>query len=135
MEILETALNYDSEESNALYYLGIAHRMSGNLQGAVDCLRQSAYSKPDSVQVQFYLGLALVDSQRYQEACDIFHEVIRIKPDFADGHFVLGNLYLDKIGDDDKAPTHLRKAEKLFAKQGDYHRAAQIRQILSSRSS
>ena len=135
VEILETALNYDSEASNALYYLGIAHRMSGNLQGAVDYLRQSAYSKPDSVQVQFYLGLALVDSQRYQEACDIFHEVIRIKPDFADCHFVLGNLYLDKIGDDDKAPTHLRKAEKLFAKLGDYHRAAQIRQKLSSRSS
>lgn len=125
------AVEYDPLEPNGPYYVGIAHRMAGRSSEAVEYFKQAVQLSSDSTQILFQLGLALLEARRYQEACDRFHEVLRIKPDFADAHFVLGNLYLDQIPETEKAVSHLRKAEKLFARLEDFHRAAQVRQALS----
>ena len=87
--------------------------------------------KPDSVHVQFYLALTLMDVEKFEEANEVFQQVVRIKPDFADGHFMLGNLYLNHLCETEKALLHLKKAEKLFLKLEDYHRAGQIRELLN----
>ena len=131
---LEIALEINPEEPNVLYYLGVAHRMSSRLSESIEVLKKSVAFKPDSVQVQFYLALTLVDLEKFEEANEVFQEVVRIKPDFADGHFMLGNLYLHHLGETEKAHLHLKKAEKLFLKLEDFHRAAQIRELLNESS-
>ncbi len=75
-----------------------------------------------------------MDLEKFEEANEVFKEVVRIKPDFADGHFMLGNLYLNHLCETDKALLHLKKAEKLFLKLEDYHRAAQIRELFNESS-
>jgi tetratricopeptide (TPR) repeat protein len=131
---LEEALEINPEEPNVLHYLGVAHRMSSRFSAAIDVLKKSVAFKPDSVQVQFYLALTLMDVEKFEEANEVFQQVVRIKPDFADGHFMLGNLYLHHLCETDKALLHLKKAEKLFLKLEDYHRAAQIRELLHESS-
>ena len=131
---MEKALEINPEEPNVLYYLGVAHRMSSRFSESIEVLKKSVAFKPDSVQVQFYLALTLVDLEKFEEANEVFQEVVRIKPDFADGHFMLGNLYLHHLGESEKAQLHLKKAEKLFLKLEDFHRAAQIRELLKESS-
>ena len=106
-------------------------RLTENNVGAVEYLKEAVTLKPNSVQSNFYLGLTLMELQRYPEACDVFQEVVHTKPDFAEAHFMLGNLYMDKIGDSDKAVAHLKKAEKLFVKLDDNLRLSHVRQILA----
>ncbi|MFQ5449426.1 MAG: tetratricopeptide repeat protein [Nitrospinaceae bacterium] len=134
IELLKETLKFAPGESQVLYYLGVACRMSGHHREAAGHLKKAARLQPDSVQVQFYLGLTLMDLQECQEAAEVFQEVVRIKPDFADVHLMLGNLYLEKLGDMEKAVFHLRKAEKLFIKLEDQSRLSHIRQLLSRSS-
>jgi len=131
LAILTDALRLKQKESNVYYYLGMVSRLTENNEGAVEYLKEAVALKPNSVQSNFYLGLTLMELQRYPEACDVFQEVVHTKPDFAEAHFMLGNLYMDKIGDSDKAVAHLKKAEKLFVKLDDNLRLSHVRQLLA----
>ncbi len=131
IEVLEVAMRLEQKESTVPYYLGVACRMMGNREDAVDNFKKAVHLNPYSIQTRFYLGLTLMDLEKYADACDVLQELVKIKPDFADVHFMLGNLYMEKIGDQDKAITHLKKAEKLFAKLEDNARLSHVRQILS----
>lgn len=131
VEVLRDALRLEQKEPTVFYYLGIACRMLGDIGEAEEFFRKAVHLNPSSIQAQYYLGLTLMDLQRYPDACEVFQEVVHIKPDFADAHFLLANIYMEKIGDQDKAVAHLKKAEKLFIKLEDNHRLSQVRQMLS----
>ncbi len=131
IEVLNQALAHAPEEASVYYYLGVAHRVTGQSEEAVRYLKHAVRINPDPVHVQFYYALALTDLSRYDDACDVFQTVVQAKPDFADAHFLLGSLYLEKLGETDKAHAHLRKAEKLFLKLEDHQRLAMTRRLLS----
>jgi len=128
---LTLALRLEQKESQVYYYLGMVSRLTENNEGAIAYLKEAVVLNPNSVQANFYLGLTLMELRRYSEACDVFQELVHTKPDFAEVHFMLGNLYMDKIGDPDKAIAHLKKAEKLFVKLDDNLRLSHVRQILA----
>ncbi len=129
--ILTAALQLEQKESNIYYYLGMVSRLTENKEDAVEYLQEAVNLSPNSVQSNFYLGLTLMELERNSEACEVFQEVVHAKPDFAEVHFMLGNLYMEKLGDTDKAVAHLKKAEKLFVKLDDNLRLSHVRQVLA----
>jgi tetratricopeptide (TPR) repeat protein len=131
---LTSALRLQQKESQIYYYLGMVSRLTENNQGAVEYLQEAVALNPNSVQSNFYLGLTLMELERFPEACEVFQEVVHTKPDFAEVHFMLGNIYMDKMGDTDKAVAHLKKAEKLFIKLDDNLRLSHVRQMLAQES-
>jgi tetratricopeptide (TPR) repeat protein len=131
---LTSALRLEQKESQVYYYLGMVSRLTENHEGAVEYLQEAVALHPNSVQSNFYLGLTLMELERFPEACEVFQEVVHTKPDFAEVHFMLGNIYMEKMGDTDKAVAHLKKAEKLFIKLDDNLRLSHVRQLLAHES-
>lgn len=128
---LTSALRLEQKESQVYYYLGMVSRLTENNEGAVEYFQESVALNPNSVQSNFYLGITLMELERFPEACEVFQEVVHTKPDFAEVHFMLGNIYMEKMGDTDKAVAHLKKAEKLFIKLDDNLRLSHVRQLLA----
>lgn len=132
IDILEQAVALDSENHNVYYYLGTAYRLEGRLDAALEMFEKAVWLAPDSLQTRFSLGMACMDCDRHEAARDAFLEVLRIKPDFPDAHYLLGYLYREVFGLEEPAVSHLKKAEKLYAKLKDYDRVQKIRELLAA---
>ncbi|MGV7220571.1 MAG: tetratricopeptide repeat protein [Nitrospinales bacterium] len=132
IQTLNTAIQYDSNNPDVYYYLGLVQRLTGNVDAAIDALKKMISISPDSVQARYSMGLAYLDGKQFEEASDAFQEALKIKPDFADVHLLLGNLYQSPLTDIERSTFHLKKAEKLFAKLEDYPNSARARHLLEN---
>lgn len=71
----------------------------------------------------YLLGTSYVEFGLHTAARSAFKEAVRVKPDFAEAYYQLGALHTKKLRNPKRAVKYLEKAEKLFVKQNDLHRA------------
>ena len=86
----------------ALLFQGIASRLAGNLDAAIDILTMLSASSPDAPLVHLQLGLALRGSGRNEDAVQSMRRAIRVKPDFSDAWLALADLFT-ALGDRESA--------------------------------
>ena len=85
---------------------------AGQLDEAIDHLRDALRRAPDRPQVRERLGQALVIANRVDEAIDQYEAALRLKPDFADVHNDLG-VALSKAGRTQEAIARFEEAQAL----------------------
>ncbi len=71
---------------------------AGQLDEAVESLREAALLHPDNAEIQHDLGLSCLQSGRLAEAVEAFRQAIALRPAYTDAHFRLG-LALERGGD------------------------------------
>lgn len=76
----------------ALLFQGIASRLAGNLDTAIDILTRLTASSPDAPLVHLQLGLALRGSGRNEDAVQSMRRAVTLKPDFSDAWLALADL-------------------------------------------
>lgn len=86
----------------ALLFQGIASRLTGNLDAAIEILTVLSASSPDAPLVHLQLGLALRGSGQNEDAVQSMRRAVAIKPDFSDAWLALADL-LTALGDKDGA--------------------------------
>jgi Flp pilus assembly protein TadD len=84
----------------------------GQLDEAIDHLREALSLAPDRPQVRERLGQALVIANRFDEAIEQYEAALRLKPDFADVHNDLG-VALSKAGRAQEAIASFEQARAL----------------------
>ncbi len=82
----------------ALLLLGIARRMAGEPERALDILSALAKTQPRTASVHFELGMTLAALGRGEDAVAALRRCVELAPDFADGWRVLGD-HLTAMGD------------------------------------
>ena len=85
-------------EPRARLVLGAAHRLTGQLQAALEVLEPLAREQPRAAAVLLELGAALGEAGRGPEAITALRRAVALKPDLADGWRLLADQ-LDAAGD------------------------------------
>jgi len=85
-------------EPRARLVLGAAHRLTGQLQAALDALEPLAREQPRAAAVHLELGAALGEAGRGPEAITALRRAVALEPDLADGWRLLADQ-LDAAGD------------------------------------
>ena len=85
-------------EPRARLVLGAAHRLTGQLQAALEVLEPLAREQPRAAAVLLELGAALGEAGRGPEAITVLRRAVALKPDLADGWRLLADQ-LDAAGD------------------------------------
>jgi predicted O-linked N-acetylglucosamine transferase (SPINDLY family) len=93
---------------------------TGELELAVDLIRQSIRLKPNSPEAHNNLGFALAAGGQLDDAVASYHEAIRLKPDFADAHTNLGNT-LKSMERVDEAIASYREVTRLVPDLAEAH--------------
>ena len=77
------------------YYsnFGNALNARGDLDGAVECFRQSLSFNPDHAETYYNLGAVLQTQGKLAEAIENYRKAMSIKPDYAEAYGNLGTVY------------------------------------------
>lgn len=92
-EMLEKALRLAPHNARALYYLALVERIQGNLQAAVDDLREVASQFPQSRDAHRELGFSYYQQHKYREAEAEYIAVQSIDPDDLSAHYILSIVF------------------------------------------
>lgn len=92
LSLIETALAFDPNHTEARANFGNALRALGRLDDAEQAYRDAIALAPDHLNARFNLGVLLEISGRFPEAEQSFRKVLTLEPDHAEAHFHLGNL-------------------------------------------
>jgi tetratricopeptide (TPR) repeat protein len=117
LKLLETAKPGDMTKTNkarALYYMALVERNEGNLDGAIEDLKQVAEAFPESRDAHRELGFSYYQQHKYVPARLEYERVQAIDPDDLAAHYNLSILYR-RLGMKDKATIEAAK----FADQKD----------------
>lgn len=132
--LFEAALEGQPEGSVVHYYLGLALRSLGDVEGARSELgknRQQSVEFLDplglrlkrmsgSRQVLFTRGVEALDAGQPQEAVTFFQKLLESDPDDAEGHYNLARAEIE-LGELAEAERHLRRAVLLWPDFFDAH--------------
>lgn len=75
-------------------------------------------------QAYYLLGTAYIEFGLHTAARSAFKEAVQARPDFAEAYYQLGALHTKKLRNPKRAAKFMEKAEQLFVKQRDLHRAS-----------
>jgi tetratricopeptide (TPR) repeat protein len=117
LKLLETAKSGDMSKTNkarALYYMALVERNEGNLDGAIEDLKQVAEAFPESRDAHRELGFSYYQQHKYEPARVEYERVQSIDPDDLAAHYNLSILYR-RLGMKDKAAVEAAR----FADQKD----------------
>ena len=117
LQLLDTAKPGDTTKTNrarALYYMALVERNEGNLDKAIDDLKQVADTFPESRDAHRELGFSYYQQHKYDPARVEYERVQTIDPDDLSAHYNLSILYR-RLGMKDKAVVEAAK----FADQKD----------------
>lgn len=95
----------------ALLFRGIASRLAGNLEAAIEILTMLSASSPDAPLVHLQLGLALRESSQNDAAVQSLRRAVTVKPDFSDAWLALADLLTaleDRDGADEAFTMYVR---------------------------
>lgn len=95
----------------ALLLQGIARRLLGKPESAIEILAHLSNSCPDAPLVHMQLGLALRESGQYESASQSLRRAVTVKPDFSDAWLALADLLTvmeDFAGADQAFTTYVR---------------------------
>ena len=80
IEDFTSALSISSDNFDALFLRGCAHRHLGELPQSIDDMNRCALLKPDNIYVYNNRGLAYAEWKKYKQALDDYAEALRINP-------------------------------------------------------
>ncbi len=87
LSILNKYPNYP----DALYFLGVLAKQTGQHDLAIIRFQQTLVIKPNFAEAHSHLGNTLQITGRIDEAIACFKQAVAIKPDFVEAHYNLGN--------------------------------------------
>jgi tetratricopeptide (TPR) repeat protein len=90
---LEKALGLAPKNARALYYLALVERNEGNLDGAIESLKEVAAAFPNSRDAHRELGFSYYQQHKYKPAREEYERVQEIDPDDLAAHYNLAILY------------------------------------------
>lgn len=100
--------------------LGVALKLQGRGEQALEPLRQAAALAPDDVEACYNLGVTLQELGRLDEAEACYRQALEIDPVYADATLNLG-VTLSKLGRLDEAEARLRQALLLRPNYAEAH--------------
>jgi tetratricopeptide (TPR) repeat protein len=119
--LIEQALAYEPENTDAQALLGFVQFEEGQREAAIDTYRSIALKEPLSAQVHVNLGKVLWATGDYLNALKEYETATRLEPDHAGAHAAIGTalFFTAKI---DRAIDELREATQLAPRNAEYHR-------------
>jgi Flp pilus assembly protein TadD len=102
LESLKKALQLSPHNARALYYLALVERNQGDLNAAVNDLREVTAQFPRSRDAHRELGFSLYQERKYDEARTEYETLQSIDPDDLAAHYILSIVYR-RLGMKDKA--------------------------------
>ena len=109
--------------SIVLLQSALQHKESGDLEAALDELREATTLSPQLLEAQFQLALTLRElHQETPETEQALRRVLELQPGHARAHHQLGRL-LQQLGKTEEAVTELRAATRLAPSLIEAHRA------------
>ena len=94
--------------------IGEAHRLKGDLAGAISAFQEARKTRPDDVSVLTLLAIALNTSERWGEARQVYEAILKLNPD---NGVVLNNLAFglaEHNQDLDQALTFAQQAKRIL---------------------
>ncbi len=120
MDCYTKSLQIKPDYPDALFNLGSALAVSGNLDGAVDNYRRALQIAPTRTDVLNNLGMVLVNQKQYAEAMANFKKALQVNPDFPNAHYNLAAvLFIQNRFDE--AVRHYREALRLMPDNPQIH--------------
>ena len=113
---LEICLEQNPNDPGALYYLGMAQKMEGDVNGAIQSLLKSVAGNPNNADAQSALGDLSLQAGDVPGAVHALEQAIRLAPDEARNHYELALGY-SRLGSADKARVELDIYSQLKTKQ------------------
>ncbi|MFH0946606.1 MAG: protein kinase [Planctomycetota bacterium] len=110
---LKRGVRYDARSAGAEALLGVLLRDAGNVAEAEVRYRNALELDDGQALPHLYLGLLLVKQGEYRQAADHLETAAELDPEDPISQRCLGLLYLDYLGDRDKAVQHLRRYREL----------------------
>ena len=89
--ICEEILREQSNHAGALHLLGIIKYQIGEVEGALDFLREAVMLEPNNAVFHYHHGLAFHKLQKFDAAIASYDRAIEADPDAADAHMNRGN--------------------------------------------
>ncbi|MFN2185863.1 MAG: tetratricopeptide repeat protein [Anaerolineae bacterium] len=97
MDLLEQALALDEEPALVHYFLGIHHRLVGNLEKAQDALWQALLEDPENAALRAEMAGTFVDQGDYPAAEEWYAGAAASAPEDVDFQLMLVHFYLDHL--------------------------------------
>ncbi len=87
-----SAAQAPADSAQTLYDRGVAARLGGEPERAVDLLARAAAAEPANADVRLQLGLALLAAERLDEAEAALRETLRLAPAYEDARIALARV-------------------------------------------
>jgi len=107
LEQLEIVLKDQPENSEALFYIGCAHRRAGDMEMSKPFFVKAFELDPKSVQIAFNTGQTFDLIRNYPEALNYYKIALSINPDWTYPYKELSELYLKMDGNTIRAREFL----------------------------
>lgn len=107
--------NYPNDPG-ALYYLGMAQRMEGDVNGAIQSLSKSVTSNSKNADAQGALGSLALQANDVTQAVQALEQAVALAPDRAQFHYELALGY-SRSGATDKAKAELDVYKRIKTKE------------------
>lgn len=105
-------LQVDPKSAIAHVNLGVARRVGGQLDEAIQSLQEAVRLDPNYAKAHFNLGDCLLEAGRQQQGLRHLRRTVELAPRSANAHNTLGNA-LDAMGRFDEAVEHYTQAARL----------------------
>lgn len=112
----DVCLKQNPNDPGALYYLGMAQKMGGEVNEAIQSLSKSVAENPDNAVAQAALGALSLQAGDMPGAVHALEQAVRLAPDQAQNHYELGLAY-SRLGATDKARAQLDLYSQIKKKQ------------------
>lgn len=111
-KIYEAILEEDSENPEAIHYLGLIRHQQGDGAAALELLYRSVAARPESAEFLSNLGMVLGQAGQSKQALEALDEALELEPDYPEALDNRG-LVLEKLGKPEEAIADLRRAIEL----------------------
>ena len=108
----ELCLKSNPNDPGGFYYLGMAQKMEGNLEGAIQSLSKSVAQNAKNADAQAALGALYLQTGDLAAASRALEQAVLITPEDAQNHYQLALAY-SRLGSSDKAKTQLDLYQKI----------------------
>lgn len=103
-----SAAQPEAQSAQTLYDRGVAARLAGEPERAIDWLRRAAAAEPANADVHLQLGLALLAADRLDDAEAALREALRLAPAYEDARIALARI-ARRRGDSPAARAELER--------------------------
>jgi len=115
---IEICLRQNPKDPGALYYLGMAQKMDGDVNGAIQSLSQSVAGNPNNADAQSALGALSLQAGDVQGAVHALEQAVKLAPGQAQNHYELALAYT-RLGTPDKARAELDLYSQIKTRQAN----------------